>query len=406
MQLPVYVYRARDGAGELVQGRADVGSERELIMRLRNQGLLVLGIETERDLSVVMNQQGSLFNRRVSGKDLAIFARQFSVMIKAGLPAVQCLRVLARQTANRRLAKSLERISNDVEAGDGLSEAFARHAGIFPQATIQMIAAGEVGGILDDVLERVATQLEKDEMVRQKIRSALVYPSIVVCVAVLVVAFLMMFVVPQFVQVYADMDATLPVPTRLLMSVSHATRTYWWAFLAAAVTIYFGLKAWWATSNGAMIRDRVILKIPVAGMLVTKTSIARFGRTLSGLLSSGVPILKALLVVERTIPNRVIAAVVRDALEEVQEGQSLVVPLRRSTVFPPMVVEMLAVGEETGTISEMLSKVADFFEAEVERTAERLSSMLEPLIIVFLAVTVGFIVISMMLPVFNLWTMF
>jgi len=407
MRLPVYVYRARDGAGELVQGRADVGSERELIMRLRNQGLLVLGIEVERDLGVVIQQQGfTLFSRRVGGKDLAVFARQFAVMIKAGLPAVQCLRVLARQVTNQRLARALDRIGNDVESGDALSEAFARQGKLFPPVMIQMIAAGEVGGILDDVLDRVANQLEKDEILRQKVRSALVYPSIVVVVAVLVVTFLMTFVVPKFVQVYADMGSELPGPTKLLMAVSGAMRTYWYLFLLALVAAIFGLKAWWATDAGAMLRDRAILKLPVAGPMVIKSNIARFGRTLGGLLASGVPILKALAVVERVLGNRVLAAAVRDVLGEVQEGQSMVVPLRRSKVFPPMVVEMLAVGEETGTLSDMLNKVADFYEEEVQRAAERLSATVEPLIIVFLAITVGFIVVSMMLPVFNLWTMF
>ncbi|MFZ5826927.1 MAG: type II secretion system F family protein [Bacillota bacterium] len=405
--MPVFIYRARTGAGELVQGRADAGSERELIGRLRAQGLLVLGVETERDLNVIIQQQGFLlFNRRVSGKDLAVFARQFATMVNAGLPVVQCLRVLARQTGNQRLARTLDKIANDVEAGEGLSEAFARHGRIFPPVMIHMMAAGEVGGILDETMNRVATQLEKDEMVRQKIRSAMVYPSIVMGVAVLVVIFLMTFVVPQFVQVYADLGGDLPGPTRLLITVSAAMRTYWYLFLLGGAAGFYATKAWWATEQGATLRDRLILKLPIAGLIVTKANIARFGRTLGGLLSSGVPILKALAVVQRTLGNRVIAAAVRDALEEVREGQTLVVPLRRSGAFPPMVVEMLAVGEETGTMTEMLNKVADFYEEEVQRSAERLSSTLEPLVIVFLAVTVGFIVVSMMMPIFDLWTMF
>lgn len=404
--MAVFVYRARTGAGELVQGRADAASQSELIQRLRGQGLFVLGIEMERDLSVIMQQQGSLFTRRVSGKDLAIFARQFATMVNAGLPVVQCLRVLARQSGNQRLARALDQIANDVESGEGLSEAFARQGKLFPPVMIHMIEAGEVGGILDETMDRVANQLEKDELLRQKIRSAMVYPSIVMLVATGVVIFIMTVVVPQFVQVYEDMEAALPGPTQFLIVASEAMRTYWYLFLLAGLALYFGLKAWWATDAGRMVRDRLILKIPIAGLMVTKSNIARFGRTLGGLLASGVPILKALAVVERIIGNRVIAAAVRDAMEEVQQGQSLVIPLRHSGAFPPMVVEMLAVGEETGTMSEMLSKVADFYEDEVQRSAERLSSTLEPVIIVFLAMTVGFIVVSMMLPIFNLWTMF
>jgi type IV pilus assembly protein PilC len=405
--MPVYIYRARSGAGEPVQGRADAGSEKELIQRLRAQGLFVMGIEMERDLSVIMQQQGtSLFRRKVSGKDLTVFARQFATMVNAGLPVVNCLRILARQTANQRLGRTLDRIAGDVEAGDGLAESFARHGKIFPMVMTHMIEAGEVGGILDQTMERVANQLEKDEMLRQKIRSAMVYPSMVMFVAVGVVIFLMTFVVPQFVQLYADMETALPGPTQFLLTVSTAIRTFWWLFLAAGAGTWYGLKAWLATETGALIRDRFMLKLPIFGVLVTKTTIARFGRTLGGLLSSGVPILKALVVVQRIIGNRVIAAAVGNVLGEVQEGQSLVVPLRRAGVFPPMVVEMLAVGEETGTLTAMLGKIADFYEEEVQRAAEQLSATIEPLIIVFLAVTVGFIVVSMMLPIFNLWTMF
>lgn len=405
--MAVYMYRARTGAGELVQGRADAASERELIGRLRSQGLLVLGIETERDLGVIMQQDGiALFRRRVSSKELAVFARQFATMVNAGLPVVQCLRVLGRQSTNQRLARTLNRIADDVETGDGLSVAFARHGKVFPPVMVYMIEAGEVGGILDETMDRLASQLEKDELLRQKVRSALVYPSVVISVAMLVVAFLMTFVVPQFVQVYADMGSDLPGPTRFLMLVSSAIRTYWYLVLLGALATFLGLRAWWATNEGALLRDSVILKLPVAGVMVSKTNIARFGRTLGGLLASGVPILKALAVVQRVIGNRVIAAAVRDVLEEIEEGQSLAVPLRRSKVFPPMVVEMLAVGEETGTLSDMLNKVADFYEEEVQRAAEGLSSTLEPLLILFLAVTVGFIVVSMMLPIFNLWTMF
>lgn len=405
--MAVYLYRARTGAGELVQGRADAESERELIHRLRQQGLLVLGIETERDLGVMIKNDGiALFQRRVSGKDLAIFARQFATMVAAGLPVVQCLRVLARQSTNQRLARVLDKIADSVETGEGLAEAFSRHGKIFPPVMIYMIEAGEVGGILDETMDRVAIQLEKDELIRQKIRSAMVYPTIVMVVAVLVVAFLMTFVVPQFVQVYADMGGDLPGPTRFLITVSDALRSYWYLFLAAGAAVVFGLRAWFSTDAGAFSLDRFVLKLPIFGLMVLKTSIARFARTLGGLLASGVPILKALAVVQRIVGNRVIAAALRDAQEEVREGQSLVIPLRRSGQFPPMVVEMLAVGEETGTLTEMLNKVADFYEEEVQRSAERMSATIEPLVIVFLAVTVGFIVVSMMLPIFTLWTMF
>ncbi len=402
----MYVYRARDSGGQMVRGRADADSEQEVIQRLRNQGLLVLELERDRDLQVMLQQQGTLFARRTSGKDLAVFARQFATMINAGLPVVTALKVQAKQTGNQRLKQALLHIAADVEAGEGLATAFARQGEVFPTVMVQMIAAGEVGGILDEVLLRLATQLEKDEAIRQKVRSAMIYPAIVTCVAVLVVIFLMTFVVPRFVEVYADLGADLPSVTKLLITVSGLLQRYWWGALTLMAVAAIGFRTWVRTEEGAIIWDRVLLRLPVFGPMMTKQSIGRFARTLGGLLTSGVTILKALAVVERTVGNRVVASAVRSALEEVRQGQNLVVPLRRSAVFPPMVLEMVSIGEETGTLEEMLAKVADFYEEEVQRTAERLSSSLEPIIIVGLAVTIGFIVASMMLPIFNLWSAF
>jgi type IV pilus assembly protein PilC len=386
------------------RGHAEADSERDLIFRLRNQGYLVLQVERDRDLQAMMQRQGGLFARKISGKELAIFIRQFATMINAGLPVVTALRVLSKQTANPRLQRVLVQITADVEAGEDLATAFGRHPDAFPVIMIQMISAGEVGGILDDVCVRLADQLEKQEEIRQKVRSAMVYPSIVTCVAILVVIFLMIFVVPKFVDVYSDFGADLPLPTKILIGTSDLVRRLWWGFGVGAVATYLGLRSWLRTEQGLLFRDRFVLKLPVFGPMVARESIARFARTLSGLLASGITILKALAVVERTVGNRVIGAAVRVAAEDVRQGQSLVAPLRKSGVFPPMVLEMTSVGEETGTVEEMLDKVADFYESEVERTAERLSATLEPLIILGLAMTVGAIVASMMLPIFNLWT--
>lgn len=402
--MPAYVYRARDPGGQLQRGRADADSERDLILRLRNQGFLVLGVERDRDLQALMQQQGGLFARKISGKELAIFIRQFATMVNAGLPVVTALRVLSKQTTNQRLQRILVQITADVEAGENLATAFGRHPDAFPMIMIQMISAGEVGGILDDVCLRLADQLEKQEQIRQKVRSALVYPSIVSTVAVLVVIFLVTFVVPRFVDVYADFGAELPAPTKVLIAVSHFMAHAWWIVIGAMIGGFVGVRKWFSTESGASIRDQVLLKLPVFGPMVAKDSIGRFARTLSSLLASGITILKALAVVEKTVGNRVIGAAIREAAEDVRQGQSLVVPLRRTHVFPPMVLEMTSVGEETGTVEEMLAKVADFYESEVERMAERLSSTLEPLIMLGLAMVVGAIVASMMLPIFNLWT--
>ncbi|HLN60975.1 MAG TPA: type II secretion system F family protein [Symbiobacteriaceae bacterium] len=366
----------------------------------------MLEVQKDRDLQSIMLQPGNLFSRKPGGKDLAVFARQFSTMISAGLPVVTTLKVLAKQSSNLRLSRALAQIATDVETGEGLSQAFMRQGDTFPTVMIQMIAAGEVGGILDEVLDRVANQLEKEEVIRQKVRSALVYPTIVSCVAVLVVIFLMIFVVPKFVEVYADLGTELPFATQLLISTSTVVRDYWWVVAVAVAGVILGIRQWLHTEQGALTWDRFLLKVPVFGPMIAKQAVARFSRTLGGLLSSGVTILKALAVVEKVVGNRVMSQAVKAALEDVRQGQNLVVPLRRSEVFPPMVLQMITIGEETGTIEKMLSKVADFFEDEVQRTAERLSATLEPAIIVGLALTVGFIVASMMMPIFNLWTAF
>jgi type IV pilus assembly protein PilC len=404
--MTAFVYRAREPGGQIVKGKAEAESEQDLIARLRNQGLLILEVGRDRDIGAMMQQRGSLFARRVTGKELAVFSRQFATMINAGLPVVTALKVFSRQTSNERLARGLSQIAADVEAGESLAASFARQGDLFPTVMVQMIGAGEVGGILDEVLTRLANHLEKEETIRQKVRSALVYPVIVSCVAVLVVIFLMVFVVPKFESVYADLGAELPVLTRVLIAVSRFFQSFWWALALLAAGGAVGLRYWLRTDEGALLRDRLMLKLPVFGPMVSKQAIGRFSRTLSGLLSSGINILKALAVVEKVVGNRVVAAAVRIALEEVRQGQPLGAPLRRSGNFPPMVLEMITIGEETGTLEEMLAKVADFFEDEVQRTAERLSASIEPIIIVFLAVTVGGIVASMMMPIFNLWGTF
>jgi type IV pilus assembly protein PilC len=404
--MPAFVYRARDSGGQMIRGRTDAETAQDAVVRLRSQGFLILDIERDRDIQAVFKQQGSFFARKIGGKDLAVFSRQFATMVNAGLPVVTALKVLSRQTENPRLKQALDSIADEVEAGESLAQAFARQGDAFPMIMVQMISAGEVGGILDDVLMRLANQLEKEEMIRQKVRSALIYPIIVSCVAVLVVIFLMIFVVPRFVEVYGDMGAELPAITKLLIATSGFVQEFWWLVGGSLAFLAVGLRYWFRTEEGAMARDRALLKLPIFGPMIAKQSIARFGRTLSGLLSSGITILKALAVVEKVVGNKVVAAAVRATLEDVRQGQGLVVPLRRSAVFPPMVLEMVSVGEETGTLEEMLGKVADFYEDEVQRTAERLSSSLEPVIIVGLAVTVGFIVASMMMPIFNLWSAF
>jgi type IV pilus assembly protein PilC len=401
--MPVYLYRARDAVGQFVQGRIEAETEHDSVVRLRNQGFLILDIEKDRDLQVVIQQQGGIFTRKPSGKDLSVFARQFSTMINAGLPVVTSLKVLARQSANGRLRKSLAEIAANVEAGDSLATAFARQHRYLPSVLIQMTAAGEVGGILDEVFERLADQLEKEETIRQKVRSAMVYPAIVIGVAFLILIFLMIFVIPRFVEVYESFEADLPGATKLLISVSDWMQRYWWVVLLSVIGGGVGLRYFKRSERGSLLWDQWVLKVPVFGPMVAKHSIAVFSRTLGGLLSSGLTILKAMAVAERTTSNRVIAGAVHVAMDRVREGQHLATPLRQAGLFPPMVTEMVSIGEETGTLEEMLTKVADFYEDEVQRTAERLSASLEPFILVTLALMIGLMVIAMVQPIFSLW---
>ncbi|MDF2628544.1 MAG: type secretion system protein [Symbiobacteriaceae bacterium] len=402
--MSAFVYRVRDPAGQMVRGRAEADSENDLIQRLRNQGFLVLDIQKDRDIGAMVQSPVGFFTPKVSGKDLAVFSRQFATMINAGLPVLTALKVLSRQAGSKRLSHALTRIADEVEAGESLSAAFLRQGNTFPPVMVHMIAAGEVGGILDEVLERLAVQIEKEELIRQKVRSALVYPTIVSCVAVLVVAFLMIFVVPKFVAIYSDMEIELPFATRMLMAISGAFQRFWWVAGLAIVGGAFGVRQWLRTDQGALVWARTSLKLPIMGPMVSKQAIGRFARTLGGLLSSGVSILKALAVVEKTVGNQVIAGAIHDTAEAVRQGQRLGEPLRASGHFPDMVLEMINVGEETGTVEEMLIKVSDFYDDEVQRTAERLSASIEPVIIVFLAITVGGIVVSMMVPIFTLWS--
>ncbi|HYF93623.1 MAG TPA: type II secretion system F family protein [Symbiobacteriaceae bacterium] len=401
--MPAFLYRARDTGGQLIQGRIEADTELDSVTRLRNQGLLVLDIEKDRDLQAVLQQQGGFFTRKPGGKDLALFARQFSTMINAGLPVVTALKVLARQSGNKRLRHVLAQIAGDVEAGDSLATAFARQHQYLPAVLIQMTAAGEVGGILDEVFTRLADQLEKEEAIRQKVRSAMIYPAIVIGVASLILVFLILFVIPRFVEVYASFEADLPLATKLLIALSNWLQRAWWGVGLAVVGIVVGQRQLRRSEQGGLLWDRGVLKMPVFGPMVAKHSIAVFSRTLGSLLSSGITILKAMAVAERTASNRVIAAAVREAMGKVREGQHLAAPLAQAGLFPPMVIEMVSVGEETGTLEEMLEKVADFYEDEVQRTAERLSSSLEPIILVTLAITIGLMVMAMVQPIFSLW---
>lgn len=398
--LPAYAYRARSQQGDMVHGLVQGTSEQEAVQKLRAQGLIILSLEPDKDLRRALSFAVPT-GRRLPIKELALFCRQFATMIGAGVPIVSALRVLARQTGHRGMRTNLEAVIGDLNAGETLASAFGRRGDQFPLIMIHMIAAGEVGGILDEVLLRMATQLEKEEAVRQKVKSALIYPAVVMSLAIVVVTFMITFVLPNFVSLYGDTGASLPVPTVMLLGLSSFLRRFWGLLIPSVVAAVFGFERWRRTEKGGRAADRWALMLPVFGQLIVKQALARFCRTFGTLQQSGVPILQAMEVVERTLGNRVVAEAVAMARSRVREGQSMVPPLAASGVFPQMILEMINVGEETGTMDLMLHKVAEFYEDDVQRTSDRLQSILEPLIIVGLALVVGFIMLAMVLPMFD-----
>ncbi|MCL6450770.1 MAG: type II secretion system F family protein [Acetobacteraceae bacterium] len=405
--MPRFRYRARDPVGRPVEGGLDAPNERSAVDALRAQGLLVTRLELDRDLGRLVAARRPLVRRgrRIRVRDLALFCRQFSTMIGAGVSIMSSLRILSRQTGDRRLRTSLEAVAHDLEAGETLSAAFRRRAGEFPAVMVNMVAAGEVGGILEEVFDRLSAHFEREDGVNQKVRSAMIYPSVVICLAVAVVVFMVTVVLPNYVAIFKEMGAVLPLPTRMLLGLSRALRVYWYLFLAFPAVAYLALRRLAATPGGKGLIERWLLRVPILGDLLAKLALARFSRTLGALLQSGVPILTALEVVERAVGSAVLGGAVRRAHDAVRAGHSVALPLRASGVVPPMVVEMVAVGEESGAMEAMLFKVADFYEREIDRLVGRITALLEPFVVLFLGVGVGFILVSIVMPMFQIFGM-
>jgi len=338
---------------------------------------------------------------RVKLKTIAVFCRQFATMVNAGLPILRALSILADQTDNQELEKVLVQSRTDVEQGSSLSAALAKHPKAFNNLFISMIKAGETGGVLDDVLLSLADQIEREVELRRQIKSAMTYPVVVVAMVMLILAAMLLFVVPQFESIYSNLGGTLPLPTRILLGVSTAVRTYWYMVLFGGVVFSFLFRRYKRTDDGRARVDALKLKVPVFGALFHKVALARFAATLGMLLRSGVPILQALDNVKDTVNNRVIGDAVDDVKTSVREGESIAKPLGKHKVFPPMIVQMMAVGEETGAVDTMLDKVAEFYNSEVTATVEALTSLIEPLLIAFIGAAVGAAVIALYMPMFN-----
>jgi len=339
---------------------------------------------------------------RVSVKDMGVFTRQFATMINAGLPMVQCLDILAQQTEKEFFRTSIARVMADVEGGSTLAESMARHPKVFTTLYVNMVEAGEAGGILDVILVRLATFLEKLDILQRKVKSALTYPSVVAFVAIAATCFMLIFIIPTFARMFTDFGGQLPTPTRIVMGLSDFLRGYWWVIIASITGFVIALQRYYKTESGRLNIDRLLLKIPVLGTVIRKGAVARFTRTLGTLISSGVPILSGLEITARTAGNRVVENAVIATRESISQGNTIAEPLRASGVFPPMVTQMIAVGEQTGALDEMLEKIATFYDSEVDTAVDALTAIIEPVMIVVMGTVVGGMLVAMYLPMFKL----
>jgi type IV pilus assembly protein PilC len=396
--MPAWIWDASTRAGEHRSGTMEADNEGLVRDRLLAQGLIINSVKKKpREYTLPSIGSG------VSLKDLVVFTRTFSTMIDAGLPIVLCLDMLSSQAGNPRFGKILARVKADVESGKSLSESLAKHPRVFDQLFCNLVAAGEAGGILDLIFRRMATYLEKSAKLRRQVSGALVYPTAIFIVGVLVMLVMMTFVLPTFEGMFKDLGAgSLPGPTRLVLGISHFITGNALILTPMTVAAAFGFGALIRTPKGRYAWDKVKLELPVIGNVVRKGAVARFTRTLGTLLASGVPILDAMDIVARTAGNAVIQTAVLYAREKVAEGMDIASPLLETAIFPPMVVQMIGVGEQTGAMDEMLQKIADFYEEEVDAAVAAMSSMLEPLILVFLGLGVGGMLIAMYLPIFEL----
>jgi type IV pilus assembly protein PilC len=396
--MPAYVYRGTARDGRVVSGERTADSRDAALALLRREQIQVSSVKEKAARQFKMPALG----RGVKPKELAVFTRQFSVMIDAGLPLVQCLEILGGQQENKRFATILQQTRADVEGGATLADAMKKHPKAFDPLYTNMIAAGEAGGILDTILKRLATYIEKAVKLKSQIKGAMVYPIAVLSIAAIAVTIILWKVIPVFAAMFEGLDAQLPLPTRIVIALS-----YWFGRLIIPMIILliagsFAFRAYYATHGGRRVVDRIILKLPVIGDLTRKIAVARFSRTLSTLVSSGVPILDGLEITARTSGNAIVEDAIMVVRKSVEGGTTVAAPLKDTKVFPNMVVQMVGVGEQTGALDAMLSKIADFYEEEVDQTVANLLTLMEPMMIMFLGVIIGGIVISMYLPLFEL----
>jgi type IV pilus assembly protein PilC len=396
--MAVFIYNGRTRAGQTISGEMEAATREAVVSKLRSQQIVATAVRPKpREITLS-------FGSGVTDKDLVVFTRQFATMIDAGLPLVQCLEILASQQDNKIFKKTLTDIRQSVEGGLTFAAALKQHPKVFSNLYANMVEAGEAGGILDTILNRLAQYMEKAMSLKKKVKSAMIYPSTIITVAVVVVIFLLIFVIPTFKAMFEGFGATLPLPTVIVLEMSRIARQYFLIFIGVVVAAVLGLRYWYSTASGKLAIDGFLLKTPIFGILIRKVAVAKFTRTLGTLISSGVAILDGLEITARTAGNKVVELAVMRTRASIAEGKTISEPLKASGVFPPMVVQMIAVGEQTGALDAMLGKIADFYDDEVDTAVSNLTALLEPMLMVFLGVVIGGVVIAMYLPIFKLVT--
>lgn len=399
--MATFAYVGRTKSGAVKKGELTAKSKDEAVTQLRKQNVVVTSLEEKAGKGGINLSFGS----GLTDKDLVVFTRQFGTMINAGLPLVQCLEILSTQSENKVLRETVGEVKGQVEAGSTFSDALRRYPKVFDELYVNMVHAGEVGGLLDTILTRLAKHIEKAMKLKGQIKSAMIYPSAIIGVAAIVITVLMIWVIPIFAKMFEELSSGkmgLPGPTQLVIDMSNAFQSYWYVMLGLIVASVMAVKKYYATPSGRMAIDKLLLKAPIVGDLIRKASVAKFTRTLGTLLSSGVPLLDGLSICAKTSGNKVIEEALLNARISISGGKTIAEPLTQSQVFPKMVTHMVAVGESTGALDAMLGKIADFYEDEVDQAVASLTSLLEPMMMVFLGVVIGFIVVAMYLPIFKM----
>ena len=398
MATTVFTWEGKTRQGAVQKGELAANSKEDVMALLRKQNIQPINVTAKpKQINI------SFGAPKVTDKDIVIFTRQLATMIDAGLPLVQCLDILGQQKESVALAKVVVQVRQDVESGSTFAESLKKHPKVFDNLYCNMVAAGEAGGILDTILQRLAAYMEKFAKIKKQIKSAMIYPSVILFVAISVVSLLMVVVVPMLANIFAEAGQQLPLPTRIVVAISNFMKGWGGlGMIIGFVSIVVGLKQWRKTENGMKAQDAFALKIPVMGSLIQRVAVAKFTRTLGTLLTSGVPILEGLIIVARTSGNKVVEEAIMATRQAVSEGKTLAEPLSKAKVFPPMVVQMISVGEATGALDNMLNKIADFYDDEVDSAVGALTSMLEPMLMIFLGITVGFVIVAMYMPIFQM----